>query len=107
MRECGAAAGASACGAIMGTAIAARGSLLQGALLSNQLDVDWCQARIYNNSLVLISQAQTCLHSVAYILQCKHRATLVLLLGGDKSTQRRDIDRARNYWADYLDRDDD
>ncbi len=34
------------------------------------------------------------------------RITLVLLTGGNKSTQQRDIDRAKNYWADYLDRDD-
>jgi putative addiction module killer protein len=29
-------------------------------------------------------------------------ASVLLLLGGDKSTQRADIRRARAYWADYL-----
>src|SRR5512139_2258954 len=29
-------------------------------------------------------------------------AIVLLLLGGDKSTQRADIRRAREYWADYL-----
>lgn len=29
-------------------------------------------------------------------------AIVLLLLGGDKSTQRADIERAREYWADYL-----
>ena len=32
------------------------------------------------------------------------RATLVLLTGGTKSTQQRDIDRAKTCWADYLGR---
>lgn len=27
---------------------------------------------------------------------------VVLLAGGDKSTQSRDIESAKNYWADYL-----
>ena len=34
------------------------------------------------------------------------RTTLVLLTDGVKSTQQRDIDRAKNYWTDYLDHDD-
>ncbi len=35
-----------------------------------------------------------------------HRTTMMLLTGGDKRTQRRDIERAKTYWADYLDQDD-
>ena len=27
---------------------------------------------------------------------------VVLLCGGDKSTQSKDIEKARGYWADYL-----
>ena len=27
---------------------------------------------------------------------------LVLLLGGDKGSQQKDIDRAKSYWIDYL-----
>jgi putative addiction module killer protein len=29
-------------------------------------------------------------------------AIVVLLCGGDKSTQSKDIEKAREYWADYL-----
>ncbi len=30
-------------------------------------------------------------------------ATVILLGGGDKRMQRRDIEQAKRYWADYLD----
>lgn len=30
------------------------------------------------------------------------RHLVVLLVGGDKKSQRRDIEKARIYWADYL-----
>lgn len=30
------------------------------------------------------------------------RAVVLLLCGGDKSTQRRDIEKAEMYWAEYL-----
>jgi putative addiction module killer protein len=33
-------------------------------------------------------------------------AVVILLCGGDKSTQPRDIERARDYWRDYRSRDD-
>jgi putative addiction module killer protein len=32
------------------------------------------------------------------------RTTMVLLAGGTKRTQQRDIIRAKHYWTDYLDR---
>ena len=32
------------------------------------------------------------------------RRVILLLCGGDKGSQRRDIVRARTYWADYLER---
>jgi putative addiction module killer protein len=31
---------------------------------------------------------------------------VILLLGGDKSTQQRDIEKARDYWQDYGSRND-
>jgi putative addiction module killer protein len=31
--------------------------------------------------------------------------TMVLLWGGDKGTQQRDIEKATEYWADYRSRD--
>lgn len=31
-------------------------------------------------------------------------ATVLLLCGGDKSSQRRDIERAKNYWKEYKER---
>jgi len=35
----------------------------------------------------------------------KGRAVIVLLCGGDKRTQERDIPRAKQYWQDYKQRD--
>ena len=40
-----------------------------------------------------------------YFGEAKGRIVL-LLCGGDKSTQRRDIGRARDYWTDYRSRED-
>jgi len=34
------------------------------------------------------------------------RRTVILLVGGNKSTQRQDIERAKGFWSDYRKRDD-